>query len=120
MSFFLIFVISIKETARFIYTEAMVDYYNTRANYRNGLNVLGLVVFCIVFGIVVGQMNNENSRVLLHFFEAINDASIRIIRLVSWYDLVFIYAFYYILLFLIILFSGFRRSGSAHLCVPKF
>ena len=79
----------------------MIEYYSTRGNYRNGLNVLGLVVFCIVFGIVVGQMNNENSRVLLHFFEAVNDASIRIIRLIIWYLLFLIP---YIVIYIISLF----------------
>lgn len=73
-----------QESKLYKYTVREVDYVDKTARYRFGLNVLGLVVFCITFGVVLGQMNNENSRVLLMFFEAVNDASIRIIRLVMW------------------------------------
>ena len=60
-----------------------IDYYKPSASYRRGLDVLGLVVFCITFGAVLAQMG-EKGKVMVSFFEALNEASIRIIRLVMW------------------------------------
>jgi solute carrier family 1 (high affinity glutamate transporter) protein 1 len=60
-----------------------IDYYKPSPSYRRGLDVLGLVVFCITFGAVLAQMG-EKGKVMVTFFEALNEASIRIIRLVMW------------------------------------
>ena len=60
-----------------------IDYYKPTASYRRGLDVLGLVVFCITFGAVLAQME-ERGKVMVSFFESLNEASIRIIRLVMW------------------------------------
>jgi Na+/H+-dicarboxylate symporter len=38
-------------------------------------------MFCFVFGYVISKMN-ANGKVLLNFFEAINDASVKMISLV--------------------------------------
>ena len=62
-----------------------IDYFKPTANYRRGLNVLGLVVFCITFGVVLAQME-ERGKVMVSFFEALNEVSIRIIHLVMWSD----------------------------------
>ena len=60
-----------------------IDYYTPTPAYRRGLDVLGLVVFCITFGAVLAQME-EKGTVMVQFFESLNEASIRIIRLVMW------------------------------------
>ena len=62
----------------------MIQYYDVAAGSRTGLNVLGLVVFCIAFGAVVGSIQDDKSKVLLDFFETVNEASIRIIRIFMW------------------------------------
>ena len=58
-----------------------IDYWYAVSNERNGINVLGLVMFCFVFGYVISKMN-AHGKVLLNFFEAINDASVKMIGIV--------------------------------------
>ncbi|KAG8130589.1 putative Amino acid transporter protein, partial [Naja naja] len=48
--------------------------YKIVGMYSDGINVLGLIVFCLVFGIVIGKMG-EKGQVLVDFFNALNDAT---------------------------------------------
>ncbi|XP_028567754.1 excitatory amino acid transporter 3 [Podarcis muralis] len=52
--------------------------------YSDGINVLGLIVFCLVFGIVIGKMG-EKGKVLMDFFNALNDATMYIVQIIMWY-----------------------------------
>ncbi|XP_075065162.1 excitatory amino acid transporter 3 [Mixophyes fleayi] len=52
--------------------------------YTDGVNVLGLIVFCLVFGIVIGKMG-EKGQVLVDFFNALNDATMHIVQIIMWY-----------------------------------
>ncbi|KAM8961072.1 excitatory amino acid transporter 3 isoform 1-T1 [Pelodytes ibericus] len=52
--------------------------------YTEGVNVLGLIVFCLVFGIVIGKMG-EKGQVLVDFFNALNDATMQIVQIIMWY-----------------------------------
>nr|XP_033781393.1 excitatory amino acid transporter 3 [Geotrypetes seraphini] len=52
--------------------------------YTDGVNVLGLIVFCLVFGIVIGKMG-EKGQVLVDFFNALNDATMKIVQIIMWY-----------------------------------
>ena len=74
---------SILNVSNFTNSKPEIDYYTPSAAYRRGLDVLGLVVFCITLGAVLAQME-EKGKVMVQFFEALNEASIRIIRLVMW------------------------------------
>uniref|UniRef100_A0A7M4E915 Amino acid transporter n=1 Tax=Crocodylus porosus TaxID=8502 RepID=A0A7M4E915_CROPO len=52
--------------------------------YSDGINVLGLIVFCLVFGIVIGKMG-EKGQILVDFFNALNEATMRIVQIIMWY-----------------------------------
>ncbi|GAB0204179.1 excitatory amino acid transporter 3 [Grus japonensis] len=52
--------------------------------YSDGINVLGLIVFCLVFGMVIGKMG-EKGQVLVDFFNALNEATMRIVQIIMWY-----------------------------------
>ncbi|XP_066843202.1 excitatory amino acid transporter 1-like [Anser cygnoides] len=49
----------------------------------NGVNALGLVVFSISFGLVIGSMK-EQGQVLKDFFDSLNEAIMRLVALVMW------------------------------------
>ena len=53
----------------------------TMGRDRNGINVLGLVMFCFVMGYVITIMG-EQGKLLYDLFEAINFAFIKIIGFV--------------------------------------
>ncbi|XP_020651333.1 excitatory amino acid transporter 1 [Pogona vitticeps] len=50
----------------------------------NGVNALGLVVFSISFGLVIGNMR-EQGRALRDFFDSLNEAIMRLVALIMWY-----------------------------------
>lgn len=54
-------------------------------NYKDGTNVLGLIVFCIAFGIFAGSMGPDG-RIMVHFFVVLNDIVMRIVYLIMWYS----------------------------------
>ena len=50
---------------------------------KGSINVLGLVVFSIVFGIVLGKIG-ERGMPLKAFFEALNEVIMKMVALVMW------------------------------------
>ncbi|XP_072928639.1 excitatory amino acid transporter 3 isoform X3 [Hemitrygon akajei] len=64
--------------------ENITKDYKVIGIYSDGINVLGLIVFCLVFGIVIGQMG-EKGKILLDFFDALNEATMKIVQIIMWY-----------------------------------
>ena len=50
---------------------------------KGTLNVIGLVVFSVVFGIFLGNLR-ERGAVMKSFFDALNEIVMRMIKLVTW------------------------------------
>ena len=55
----------------------------TMTDPKGSLNVLGLVVFSIVFGVVLGRIG-ERGMPLKAFFEALNEVIMKMVALVMW------------------------------------
>lgn len=53
------------------------------AGTSNGVNALGLVVFSICFGLVIGNMK-EKGRALKEFFDCLNEAIMRLVAIIIW------------------------------------
>ena len=50
---------------------------------RDGMNILGIIIFTIAFGIVLNS-HGEASRKLFEVFSIINDAVMRLVSIVMW------------------------------------
>uniref|UniRef100_A0A8C5BKV2 Amino acid transporter n=1 Tax=Gadus morhua TaxID=8049 RepID=A0A8C5BKV2_GADMO len=50
----------------------------------NGVNALGMVVFSICFGLIIGSMG-EQGRPLRDFFDCLNEAIMRLVAIIMWY-----------------------------------
>ncbi|XP_063002927.1 excitatory amino acid transporter 1-like [Elgaria multicarinata webbii] len=50
----------------------------------NGVNALGLVVFSICFGLVIGSMK-QRGQALREFFDGLNEAILRLVAVIIWY-----------------------------------
>ncbi|XP_072289264.1 excitatory amino acid transporter 1-like [Eucyclogobius newberryi] len=50
----------------------------------NGINALGLVVFSVCFGLIIGSMR-EKGRPLRDFFDCLNEAIMRLVAVIMWY-----------------------------------
>lgn len=49
----------------------------------NGVNALGLVVFSICFGLIIGNMK-EQGQPLKDFFDCLNEAIMRLVAIIMW------------------------------------
>uniref|UniRef100_A0AAQ4S0W0 Amino acid transporter n=1 Tax=Gasterosteus aculeatus aculeatus TaxID=481459 RepID=A0AAQ4S0W0_GASAC len=58
--------------------------YKIVGRYSDGINVLGLIVFCVAFGLVIGKMG-ERGRILLEFFDALNEATMKLVQIIMCY-----------------------------------
>uniref|UniRef100_A0A672LAN9 Amino acid transporter n=1 Tax=Sinocyclocheilus grahami TaxID=75366 RepID=A0A672LAN9_SINGR len=50
----------------------------------NGVNALGLVVFSMCFGLVIGNMKQQG-QALQDFFDCLNEAIMRLVAIIIWY-----------------------------------
>lgn len=53
--------------------------------YVDGMNVMGLVVFCIIFGIFISHSKSE-AQILYDFFYVMNELIMKIISVIMWYS----------------------------------
>ncbi|XP_063241064.1 excitatory amino acid transporter-like [Bacillus rossius redtenbacheri] len=51
--------------------------------YKDGTNVMGMIVFCIAFGLVAGQMGAAG-RLMVDFFMVLNDIIMKLVGIVMW------------------------------------
>lgn len=49
----------------------------------NSINALGLVVFSMSFGLIIGSMK-EQGQPLRNFFDCLNDAIMRLVSIIMW------------------------------------
>lgn len=68
----------------FLSWQNITKEYKIVGTYTDGINVLGLIVFCVAFGLVIGKMG-EKGRILLEFFDALNEATMKLVQIIMWY-----------------------------------
>lgn len=62
-----------------------VLYYDWSTQKEDGMNVLGLVVYSVAMGIVVGMLR-ETGRPLYLFCLALAEATMKLVSAVIWYE----------------------------------
>ncbi|GIY43275.1 hypothetical protein CDAR_257681 [Caerostris darwini] len=62
-----------------------ISYFDRKQVYKDGTNVLGLIVFCIAFGIIGGQLG-EFGAPMVRFFVILNEIIMRIVIIIMWYS----------------------------------
>ncbi len=68
----------------FLFWQNITKEYQIVGYYTDGVNILGIIVFCVAFGLVIGKMG-EKGRILLEFFDALNEATMRLVQIIMWY-----------------------------------
>ncbi|XP_035386270.1 excitatory amino acid transporter 3-like isoform X4 [Electrophorus electricus] len=61
-------------------TNASQSEYKLVGSYTNGINILGVIVFCILLGLAVGRMGKRGRR-FVEFFNALNKAVMKIVQI---------------------------------------
>ncbi|XP_068202652.1 excitatory amino acid transporter-like isoform X2 [Palaemon carinicauda] len=60
------------------------DKYVRSLVHSDGMNVMGLIVFCVVFGSLIGQM--QQGKLMVDFFIILNDVVMKMVELIMWYS----------------------------------
>ncbi|XP_072021270.1 excitatory amino acid transporter 2-like [Amphiura filiformis] len=55
------------------------------STYVYNMNIMGLVVFSIAFGIVLGRMHSHQAQVVVDMFQGVNDAVMLLVLVIMWY-----------------------------------
>ena len=50
---------------------------------KDGTNVMGLIVFCLAFGLLAGQLGPEG-KIMVDFFSALNDIIMKMVEIIMW------------------------------------
>lgn len=53
--------------------------------YKDGTNVMGMIVFCLAFGLLAGQMGAK-AKLMVDFFVVLNDIVMKLVGVVMWYS----------------------------------
>ncbi|XP_014661852.1 PREDICTED: excitatory amino acid transporter 2-like [Priapulus caudatus] len=53
--------------------------------FKVGTNILGLIVFCTAFGIMISSMGKDG-RLMVEFFSVLNEVVMKVVILVMWYS----------------------------------
>uniref|UniRef100_A0AC34Q7F8 Amino acid transporter n=1 Tax=Panagrolaimus sp. JU765 TaxID=591449 RepID=A0AC34Q7F8_9BILA len=61
------------------------DYVKPSLEYVAGINVLGIIVFTIAFGIVLGQLEGETN-VVVKFFATLDKVIMQLVMYIMWYS----------------------------------
>ena len=68
---------------KLVYSASNTVPAGTKINPRGSMNVLGIVVFSIIFGLMLGRVG-EKGQPLKAFFEALNEVIMKMITLIMW------------------------------------
>uniref|UniRef100_A0A8C4QLK4 Amino acid transporter n=1 Tax=Eptatretus burgeri TaxID=7764 RepID=A0A8C4QLK4_EPTBU len=77
-------------TPLYSFNTTILNVYSLKGEYVSGINVLGLIVFCLVLGCVIRRMGDKGI-VLAAFFDALNEATMRMVAIVMWFMPIGIY-----------------------------
>lgn len=64
-------------------TGTSTDELMPTASSVESLNILGIIVICVAFGLILGSMENE-AKPMLDFFDCLHKATIRLINIAIW------------------------------------
>lgn len=60
-------------------------YQKSSLVYKDGTNVMGMIVFCLAFGLLAGQMG-PRGKLMVDFFVVLNDIIMTLVSAVMWYS----------------------------------
>lgn len=60
------------------------EYFETKM--RNGSNIIGLIIFAMVFGVIISTMKDEGTP-LKNLFISLESSMMKMISLVIWYTI---------------------------------
>ncbi|XP_045216876.2 excitatory amino acid transporter-like [Mercenaria mercenaria] len=76
-------------TAEGNFTKQIIEYEEMMEvrglKYGDGINVLGLICFCVGFSIFLSKMGSRG-QIMIDFFDILNDIVMKLILLVMWYS----------------------------------
>ncbi|XP_048240289.1 excitatory amino acid transporter 3-like [Haliotis rufescens] len=66
-------------------TDQSMSIWTAKTVNKPGLNVLGMLMYCAVFGAMLGKLGHKG-RVVFKFFEELNEITMGMVRIVMWFS----------------------------------
>ncbi|XP_071113118.1 excitatory amino acid transporter-like [Haliotis cracherodii] len=60
-------------------------HWEQKSVYVTGMNTIGILAYCVVFGLCLGRLGKADE-VMLRFFTSLNDITMTMVTLVIWYS----------------------------------
>lgn len=51
--------------------------------YNDNTNILGIIAFCIAFGMIISNMGRK-AEILLHLFLVLNEITMKLVKIIMW------------------------------------
>lgn len=51
--------------------------------YNDHTNILGVIAFCIAFGMIISSMGRK-AEILLHLFLVLNEITMKLVKIIMW------------------------------------
>lgn len=51
--------------------------------YNDNTNILGVIGFCIAFGMIISSMGRK-AEILLHLFLVLNEITMKLVKIIMW------------------------------------
>ncbi|KAG9472525.1 hypothetical protein GDO78_019074, partial [Eleutherodactylus coqui] len=66
-------------------TPTTTEEIRKKLEFKDGMNVLGVIGFFIAFGIAMGKMG-EQARLMVEFFNILNEIVMKLVTMIMWYS----------------------------------
>jgi solute carrier family 1 (high affinity glutamate transporter) protein 2 len=51
--------------------------------YNDNTNILGIITFCVAFGMIISNMGRK-AEILLHLFLVLNEIIMKLVKIIMW------------------------------------
>ncbi|XP_071113345.1 excitatory amino acid transporter 1-like [Haliotis cracherodii] len=66
-------------------TDQTMSIWTAKTVNKPGLNVLGMLMYCAVFGVMLGKLGHKG-RIVFKFFEELNEITMGMVHIVMWFS----------------------------------
>jgi len=64
-------------------SEVLTEKKKWGFKYSDNTNILGVISFCVAFGMIISSMGRK-AEILLHLFLVLNEITMKLVKIIMW------------------------------------